>query len=506
MAASTRRLVLLLSFLALALPAGGAAPGDVDTRRFPRLARILLLPEEVAVLKDLRDDKDRLEFQKIFWARRDPTPGTPANEFKDNVLAVWARADELFSYPSQKGSETGCGQVLALLGRPEEVLAKGKARKEPETGDTARSGSNLAASNAPGSGRQYDSMAYLREGSTREPETWVYRDRPGLPYGFTGAELKVEFDSECRYAEGAGFLGQDLRKAAAAFVTRPDLSYALGPGGHLVPLAAAASASTGASAGARALLASPRSDFPLEVEPKLALRAPKGEAYLAGLVSARPPAAGGALGLSLVAQAADASGQAVASAGREATAAPQADGTVVASWGLALPPGRYKLTVAASLPDGKGSVAGVDLDVPDLGGAALATSPLVLYPDEPAAGRADPRDPFGAFRMGSLLLHPRYRNAFTAKDGLRVVAAVYGAKLDPATGQAALKARYSILKDGRPVARGAEETFTTADAVASVGPIPLAGYAPGAYVVRLDVTDIVSKQTLRHEAPLEIQP
>ena len=44
-----------------------------------------------------------------------------------------------------------------------------------------------------------------------------------------------------------------------------------------------------------------------------------------------------------------------------------------------------------------------------------------------------------------------------------------------------------------------------ADAVASVGPIPLTGYAPGAYVVRLDATDAVSKQTLRHEAPLEIR-
>ncbi len=511
MAARTRRLVPLLfpSMLAMALPAAGAAPGDVDTRRFPRLARILLLPDEVAVLKELRDDKDRLEFQKIFWARRDPTPGTPANEFKDNVLAVWTRADQLFSYPNQKGSETGCGQVLALLGRPEEVLGKGDAVRNPSVKVGSReakaAGPGPGDAPAPGSGRAFDNMAYLREGSNREPETWVYRDRPGLPYGFTGAELKIEFDSECRYAEGAGFLGQDLRKAAAAFVTRPDLAYTRGGDGHLVPLAAAA-ASTGVSAGARALLAAPRSDFPLEVEPKLAMRAPKGEAYLAGLVSARPPAAGGALTVSLAAQAADASGQAVASAAREATAPPQADGTVVASWGLTLKPGRYKLTVAAALPDAKGSVASLDVEVPDLGGSVLASGPLILYPDEPpAAGRADPRDPFGAFQMGGQLLHPRYRNVFTAKDALMVVTAVYGAKLDPATGQAALNARYSILKDGRPVARGAEDVFTTADAVASVGPIPLTGYAPGAYVVRLDVTDTVSKQTLRHEAPLEIR-
>jgi hypothetical protein len=41
--------------------------------------------------------------------------------------------------------------------------------------------------------------------------------------------------------------------------------------------------------------------------------------------------------------------------------------------------------------------------------------------------------------------------------------------------------------------------------VASVGPIPLTSYAPGAYVVRLDVTDAVAKQTLRQEAAFEIR-
>ena len=86
-------------------------------------------------------------------------------------------------------------------------------------------------------------------------------------------------------------------------------------------------------------------------------------------------------------------------------------------------------------------------------------------------------------------LRPRFGNVFAPKDALMVVATLHGAKLDAATGQAGLRSRYSILKDGKPVARGAEDVFTTADAVASVGPIPLAGYAPGAYVVRLDVTD-----------------
>ena len=471
---------LLLVLWAAPSAASAAASREVDVKRFPRLVRVFLLPDEAALLKELKDDKDRVEFQRIFWARRDPTPGTPANEFEENVRATWKAADDSFGDPTRKGSESGCGQVLALLGRPEEIVGKDAARKT------------------------FDNMAYLREGAVREPETWVYRDREGLPYKFTKAELRVDFDSECRYAEGAGILGDDLRRAAEALVTRPDVAYTRGADGHLVPLAPAV-ASVGASGGARALLAAPRTDFALAVESKLVMRAPKGEAYVAGLVSARGGA--GATLLSLAAEAKDPSGRPVASAAREATAAVQADGSLVASWGLALKPGKYTVVVAAATPDAKGAVTSIEVEVPEYGGAALASSPLVLYPDEPpAAGKPDPRDPFAAFQMGGQLLHPRYGNAFSAKDALLVVAAVYGGKTDPATGRAALKTRFSILKDGKPVARGAEDAYDTADAVASVGPIPLGGYTPGAYVVRLDVTDAVSKETLRREAPLEIKP
>ena len=476
---------LLLSAVALLLAAGTSralAEGPpVDAKRFPKLTHVFLLPEEQALLKELKDDNDRREFQKIFWARRDPTPGTPANEFEDNVRAVWKNADEVFSYPNQKGSETGCGQVLALLGRPEEIFGRGTST-------------------------QFDNMAYVRESAMRSAETWVYRDRPGLPYSFTGAELRIAFDPECRFAEG-GILADDLQRAAAAFVTRPDLTYPHGRDRRLLPLATAAAASSGASGGARALLAAPRADFPLGVESKLLMRGPKGEAYVAGLVHTSAGAASAPARLSLAAQASDATGQAVASAAREMTARPEADGSLVGSWGLSLKPGHYKVTIAALLPElGKGSVSMLDVEVPDFGGATLVASPLVVYPDEPpAAGAADARDPYAAMQLGSMRLHPRFGNVFAPSDSLMVVATLYGAKADPATGQAGLRSRFSILRDGKPVARGAEDVFTTPDAVASVGPIPLADYAPGSYVVRLDVTDAVTKQTLRQETALEIR-
>lgn len=480
MASRCARLVLLFTLLPAPGLVRAAGAAEKDAGRFPRLVRLLLLPEEQALWKQLRDDKDKAEFQRLFWARRDPSPGTAVNEFEDAARATWARADELFSYPNEKGAETGCGQVLVLLGRPEEIRGQS-------------------------TGTRFDNQAFTREGS-RQAETWVYRDRPGRAFKFTRAELPIALDSDCRFVEG-GILDQDLRRAAEALVVRPEIGYRRGPDGHLLPYGPPA----GNTAGAIDLLTTPRSDFPLAAETKLVMRGPKGEALVVGLVGLPAPPAGAAApaSVSLAVRAVAAGGPGTVSGARDSLLATAADGSGVASWGLALKPGRYQVTVAALLPEAKqGASTTLEVDVPDFGAGPLVASPLVIYPDEaggPAAAPGDLRDPYAAFQVVPGRLRPRFGNAFAATDSILVVATVHGAKLDPATGQGSLRARYSVLKDGKPVARGGEDVFTTADAVASVGPIPLAGYKPGAYLVRLDVTDAVGQLTLRQEASFEIR-
>ncbi len=286
-------------------------------------------------------------------------------------------------------------------------------------------------------------------------------------------------------------------------MVRPEIAYRRGGDGRLVP------AETQRGAATLDLLSEPRSDFPLGVETKLVARGLKGPLLVAGLVrvpAQDPPPTRASLSF----QARDAASGTAATGARESLLAPAADGTRVASWGLSLSPGRYQVTLAALLPEtGKASTSTFELDVPDLSGkASLVASPLVLYPDEAAAQGAipaDPRDPFASFQVGATRLRPRFGNVFVTTDAIVVVATVHGAKLDPATNQASLHARYSILKDGKPVARGAEDVYPTADAVASVGPIPLAAYAPGTYVVRLDLDDKVAVRTLQQEASFEVR-
>jgi GWxTD domain-containing protein len=462
--------------------AAGSAPSlDKAAERWLRQVHLLILPSEEGVFRALPSADDRKEFERIFWARRDPSPATPKNELEEAITRAQARADDLFTLPGTRGSETGCGQVFALLGDPTEV----------ESGTPGELQGR-------GAREKFNSLRPMSEGS-RRPETWVYRSRPGDPATFTGGELRISLDEACHFAEGGRVL-EDLRRVAEARVTRPELAYRVGADGHLSRL----ESPLPSKASNESLLEKGQSDFPVEVEPKLLLRTQGGQAYAAGLVRAKPGLEGATtLAGVIVAQLVPESGPPAAVSERAFTAAPRADGTVLASYGVPLTPGRYTLRVAMKLADGRASVSTLPLEAPDFGSPGLKATGLVLYPDEPASP-ADPRDPFAALSIGALRIHPRFGNAFTPADALQVVAVLYGGKADAVTGKASLRARFSILKNGKPVAKGGDQVLDTAMAVASIGPLPLSGFSAGHYVVRLEATDTDAGTATTQEASFEV--
>jgi hypothetical protein len=394
------------------------------------------------------------------------------------------RADALFAYPGTPGSETGCGQVFLLLGDPLEV--EGREVRE-----------------------QFSSIEPMREGA-RRPERWIYRSRRGDPIEFTGGELQISFDAECRFSE-AGRVLDDLHRVARSRITQPALDYRRTAEGRLMRLEDARGGGGGPAADAASLLASGRSDFPLEVEPKLLLRTQSGHCYAAGLVRGRPMAPGPQAGDqpapasgTVVAQAVPDSGPALPAVQRPFASRAEEDGSFLASYGLTLTPGRYTLKVGLLLPGGQGSTTSLALEVPDFDAPGLKTTDLVLYPEQDAPASADPKDPYAALAVGSLRLRPRFGNVFRAGDAIQVVAVLYGGRVDAGSGKASLRARFSILEADKPVARGGEQSFETPMAVASVGPLALRGYAPGPYIVRLEARDEVAGATVTREAALQI--
>jgi GWxTD domain-containing protein len=76
--------------------------------------------EERAAYKALKTDEEREQFIEQFWLRRDPTPDTVENEFKEEHYARIAYANERFA-SGIPGWKTDRGRIYILYGKPAEI-------------------------------------------------------------------------------------------------------------------------------------------------------------------------------------------------------------------------------------------------------------------------------------------------------------------------------------------------------------------------------------------------
>ncbi len=76
--------------------------------------------EEKETFKTLNEDGKRI-FLKEFWSKRDPTPGTPINEYKKDYLNRVEFANRRFKGNFKDGYKTDRGRVMLIYGQPDEV-------------------------------------------------------------------------------------------------------------------------------------------------------------------------------------------------------------------------------------------------------------------------------------------------------------------------------------------------------------------------------------------------
>src|SRR5438552_18286521 len=80
----------------------------------------IITDEEKAAFKALKTDEEREPFIEQFWLRRDPTPETVENEFKEDHYARIAYANERFA-SGIPGWKTDRGRIYILYGKPSEI-------------------------------------------------------------------------------------------------------------------------------------------------------------------------------------------------------------------------------------------------------------------------------------------------------------------------------------------------------------------------------------------------
>ncbi len=103
--------------------AGPEKSGPADKYQdWLKLTEYIILPQEKAVLRHLDNDKDRDVFIRAFWKQRDPTPGTPQNEFQDEHVRRYIYANtHLGRETPREGWMTDRGRIYILLGSPHSI-------------------------------------------------------------------------------------------------------------------------------------------------------------------------------------------------------------------------------------------------------------------------------------------------------------------------------------------------------------------------------------------------
>jgi len=88
-------------------------------RDFLKLTRYIMFSQEKEVFMQLTSNRDMDIFIEAFWKQRDPTAGTPQNEYKDEHIKRFNYANKHFSRESAKeGWMTDRGEFYIILGPP----------------------------------------------------------------------------------------------------------------------------------------------------------------------------------------------------------------------------------------------------------------------------------------------------------------------------------------------------------------------------------------------------
>jgi|HubBroStandDraft_4_1064222.scaffolds.fasta_scaffold00753_6 GWxTD domain-containing protein len=132
----------------------------------------IITDEERAAFKQLSNDEERDNFIEAFWQRRDPTPDTEENEYKEEHYQRIAYANEHFA-AGVPGWKTDRGRIYIVYGKADEV-------------DSHPSGGTYERPMEEGGG----------ETSTFPFEDWRYRYIEGI-----GQEVIIEFVDTCMCGE-----------------------------------------------------------------------------------------------------------------------------------------------------------------------------------------------------------------------------------------------------------------------------------------------------------------
>lgn len=494
--------VTALFLFAVALTSSAALSKEyADFPKGP--ADLLMTNEERKQWKSIKTDTEAKEFIDLFWARRDPTPATPANEFRNGFEERVKIAETRFHSTHSSGSRSDRGKVFILMGSPTKIR---RSQAEPQS-TILTPGQAMSAPVDRGGLQSYSPK-----------EVWEY-EQAKTPITLGQPLVRIAFIDQ--YATNdwkmERIVDTDYKSVfhsiATAFVAQPDLrevptfEVAAAPP---APVAAPKPATELASDAFRDAIEKARSAEPQNVFVTYGeFITPAGEHFVPVQLYVPGSTETQATFFGVVEKAEG--GDKVAAFEEPVTLTATKDGSFYAR-SLTLPPGQYRGSFGLA-KDGKPiGVVSTPMTVAGLDKDATAVSSLMLsnniYPLSEAQQATDP------FAFGGLKVVPKSDATFKRSDELWYFFEARNPGLDPASNQPKLSVKLSLTgtaADGKPVKMNAPVEITPGQELKGVPghwavgqAMPLQTFKPGSYKLAVKVTDLVSNQTWDLEGSFRI--
>ncbi len=482
----------------------------------------IITSEERAAFKKLSTDDEREQFIENFWERRNPNPGSPENEFKEEYYRRIAYANEHFASGIQ-GWRTDRGRIYIMYGPADEV-------------DSHPSGGSYLRPQEEGGG----------ETATYPFEQWRYRYIDGIGTniilefvdptmsgeyhltmdpgekdallhvpnaGLTDMESMGMASKADRFSRTDGMtIGQSMTGTPESMneFTRLDLYAKIWspPAVKFNDLRAVVTSKISA----QLLPFDVRTDFLRVTDETVLTPITLQVAYRDLQFQNKDGVMHGVM---------DIYGQVTSLGGRNVNTFEKSlvldvpehefqhflERKAVYQEAIPLRPGRYKLSLVLkdNLSAHMGSME-IGLVVPRFDENKLSNSSLIL---------ADLIQPLptnqvgtGPFVIGGTKVRPSVNQTFTRDQKLGIYMQVYNLSLDAKTHKPSLDVEYDLLKDGKSLLAQPEDEAKLKDASQQFTlekQMPLSVLQPGKYTVQIKVTDKITKQTLLPSTTFEVQ-
>ena len=482
-----KAIAVAILFVAASVLAQAPELSPKYTDWFESPVKFLMTPEEVRQWHALKSDADAEKFIDLFWAKRDPTPGTLRNEFHEEFDRRVAFADKNFSDRFGRGALSDRGKTVILLGLPYRVT--GSAGAQVGGGGIAITGGRRGAP--------------VARGPVADPDTqyWMYAHQ-NKPKVVSQGDFTIAF---ARQEQGEWQLGDTERTKPQQIFMEAVNGYIVSPKLTEVPNYAkpAVYNPTFKSADVKAAFESYKSD----TEPLTwgEFVTSEGEHY----VSAHLPLPASAAGQKVTSWAVveDSSGKVVDVKENETTVGTNP----YIERSLQLDPGTYTVTYGASSQGNVIAESRAKITVQGLDPKATAVSPLILASAViPMTTNWEPMDPF---IFGGFKVVPKADATFGTTGDMWYFVEL----LNPGTNDEG-KPNIRVQVDVRgTTAKGPVEMHLPMQD-ASLAPLkdetnryalgtslPLESFRPGDYTMKVHIVDVVSGKEYDLEKPFHIR-